>query len=444
MSGKFFYKTVMQAFTELGLRPDDSEKTTALLWHDAIKDDDYFSALRPWQVVNRLPMVNVICRKAPFIRTIQRIAKFFPEEFNFLPRSYILPHENIPFAQIIRRTKKRHIIKPDGGALGNGIEIIEPRGQYVPWKRLAVAQEYIESALLNGYKFDLRVYALVVSAKPLKVYTYRDGIVRFCSEPASSKSRFSELTNTAVNMRNPGACTAAITKTISEIFPQIQKQGVNTEKLWKEIDRVIALTMIASSSFIAQRAGIVCPNPGYPRCFQVLGFDILLDTNWKPWIMEVNYRPSLEFGTMDEKNLKVAMLKDVMRIAAPVDEVEKIIGARDKPWNFTSWRTYLDRNKGVIERMCAKRRAAMKQSQFVKVFPVKGEEGRSWNVILRAVSGMTTEVSDAYQLPRFVEYIPQQPQQRASQKRPTALLAEANVRKSRGIVRPVTAHVKVM
>ena len=50
-----------------------------LVWFDTIRDLDYFSILKPWQVVNRLPQANVICRKAPFVRIIQRIQPFFQE-----------------------------------------------------------------------------------------------------------------------------------------------------------------------------------------------------------------------------------------------------------------------------------------------------------------------------------------------------------------------------
>jgi len=30
-----------------------------------------------------------------------------------------------------------------------------------------------------------------------------------------------------------------------------------------------------------------------PRCFQILGLDILIDENWNCWLMEVNANPSL-------------------------------------------------------------------------------------------------------------------------------------------------------
>ena len=53
-----------------------------------------------------------------------------------------------------------------------------------------VAQRYIYKPLLiNGYKFDLRIYVLVVSCRPLRMFIYKDGIVRFCTEKYQQTAR---------------------------------------------------------------------------------------------------------------------------------------------------------------------------------------------------------------------------------------------------------------
>ena len=46
-----------------------------------------------------------------------------------------------------------------------------------------VISEYIHNPLLiNNIKFDLRIYVLITSIDPLRIYVYNDGLARFASE----------------------------------------------------------------------------------------------------------------------------------------------------------------------------------------------------------------------------------------------------------------------
>lgn len=43
--------------------------------------------------------------------------------------------------------------------------------------------DYISNPhLIHNYKYDLRVYVLITSIDPLRVYMYKDGLVRFATE----------------------------------------------------------------------------------------------------------------------------------------------------------------------------------------------------------------------------------------------------------------------
>ena len=54
---------------------------------------------------------------------------------------------------------------------------------------------------MSGYKFDIRLYVLLTSIDPLRVYIYNEGLVRFASELYSSGkgSQYSHLTNYSIN-----------------------------------------------------------------------------------------------------------------------------------------------------------------------------------------------------------------------------------------------------
>jgi hypothetical protein len=61
--------------------------------------------------------------------------------------------------------------------------------------------------LINGRKFDMRMYVVVTSFHPLRVYFYNEGLARFATEDYSNdprilKNKFVHLTNFSVNKKN--------------------------------------------------------------------------------------------------------------------------------------------------------------------------------------------------------------------------------------------------
>lgn len=69
-----------------------------------------------------------------------------------------------------------------------------------------VVSRYIGNPLLiNGLKFDLRIYVTVTCFNPLRIYVYREGLARFATEMYTGdnlKNRFMHLTNYSVNKKN--------------------------------------------------------------------------------------------------------------------------------------------------------------------------------------------------------------------------------------------------
>merc|ERR1719387_2568416 len=77
-----------------------------------------------------------------------------------------------------------------------------------------------------------------------------------------------------------------------------------TNRLFTQIeDIMIASSLAVKNSMINDK-----------HCFELYGFDILVDANYRPWLLEVNASPSLTANTPADYKLKFEMLDDVLTI----------------------------------------------------------------------------------------------------------------------------------
>ncbi|OHT04271.1 hypothetical protein TRFO_28255 [Tritrichomonas foetus] len=396
--GRFLFSVVKKAISSAGLSLQDSNPQSLLVWYDNLREIDYYSTLKPWQVVNRIPNINLICRKAPFVQLVNRMKLFFPTLYTFYPYSIILPNRIEEFKQLVSKHEKKYIIKPDGGSLGCGITILKETDEYKPSNpnSLCVAQEYIESYLIDETKFDLRVYALVASVDPLVIYVYRDGVARFCSEKSSADNVYSQLTNTAVNKNNPNVKMENITRTIKDVFSQLRKDGIDTSLIWAKIDNAIILTVLSALKFLEEGIEKQCKPNGYNRCFHILGFDFILDRDLNPLILEVNYRPSLDADTEAERSMKIKMLGTAMKIGAPLSKLQKKITENVSKFNEAEWDEFfskLKEDQNLIDKNVF-------TGLFYKVYPSSNKiNQKNYNEVKSIALKCPTNIKPRFKLP---------------------------------------------
>ena len=62
-------------------------------------------------------------------------------------------------------------MKPAASSCGRGVKVLNSASQ-IPKKNGVIVSKYIHSHLINGFKYDLRLYVLVTGFDPLRIYLY--------------------------------------------------------------------------------------------------------------------------------------------------------------------------------------------------------------------------------------------------------------------------------
>ncbi|XP_015426134.1 PREDICTED: tubulin polyglutamylase TTLL11 isoform X3 [Myotis davidii] len=295
-------------------------------------------------------------RKITLSRAVRIMQNLFPEEYNFYPRSWILPDEFQLFTAQVQMVKDgdpswkpTFIVKPDGGCQGDGIYLIKDPSDIrlagTLQRRPAVVQEYIcKPLLIDKLKFDIRLYVLLKSLDPLEIYIAKDGLSRFCTEPYQEPTPknlhhiFMHLTNYSLNIHSGNfvhsdSTSTGSKRTFSSILCRLSSKGVDIKKVWSDIISLVIKTVIALTPELKvfYQSDIPAGRPG-PTCFQILGFDILLMKNLKPILLEVNANPSMRIEheqelspgvfenvpSLVDEEVKVAVIRDTLRLMDPL------------------------------------------------------------------------------------------------------------------------------
>ncbi|XP_015240035.1 PREDICTED: tubulin polyglutamylase TTLL11 [Cyprinodon variegatus] len=308
--------------------------------------------------VNKFPGMVEMLRKINLSRAVRTMQDLFPEEYDFYPRSWILPEEYQQFSAQIRMAKESDtsvsptfIVKPDGGSQGDGIYLIRDPSDLKlmvgSQPKQAVVQEYINKPLLiDKLKFDIRLYVLIKSLEPLEIYIAKEGLTRFCTEPYQEPCQknlthvFMHLTNYSLNVHSGNfvhsdSQSTGSKRTLSSVLYRLAVKGVDIKRVWSDIIALVIKSVIAvvPELKVYYQADIPPGKPG-PTCFQILGFDILLMKNLKPVLLEVNSNPSMRIEHEQEvapgvfqyvpspvdEQVKVGVIRDTLRLMDPCNK----------------------------------------------------------------------------------------------------------------------------
>ena len=370
--------------------------------------------LQPYQRVNHFPNHAELTRKDLLAKNLKAHRRRLEKAgnlaeaatYDFVPETYALPNDYELFAEAFRRDERKetragsterdpaplYIAKPAGKAQGRGIFLFRRLSRLAPWRdanaarrRAAatprpfvnpgergtrgsrranddasslatvepyVVQRYVERPLLiGGKKFDLRLYALVTSADPTRVYLHRAGFARFstrryhrprssenasCDEPeacstnedeserknssraastASLRDLRAHLTNVALNKTADGYNA----KNAQKFDLRALRLYLNgrfgydaVETLFVNIQNVVVKSVLACAPKFRKTS--FAAGGEHENCFETYGFDVLIDDGLRPWLVEVNAAPSFVADSPNDAELKKKVVSDALDV----------------------------------------------------------------------------------------------------------------------------------
>ncbi|XP_017093306.2 tubulin polyglutamylase ttll6 [Drosophila bipectinata] len=332
------FQLVAKVTRNMGFQHVPEHRLWNIQWSDSTPHHDLLRGMKRFQQINHFPGMVEICRKDLLSRNLNRMLKLFPGDYRIFPKTWLMPTDAYDVAIYASKHKRTFILKPYSAGQGRGIWITTDLRSVGKREKL-ICQTYIERPLLiDGYKFDLRVYTLVTSVDPLRIFVYNEGLARFATHKyvpptlGNSSNVYMHLTNYCLNRRNSQYMVGSNTEVgskrkLSAFNKWLVEHNYDVAEFWASVDDAIIKTVISAWPVLKHNYNVCFPkHDKIQASFQLLGFDILVDWKLKPYILEVNHTPSLSADESVDMEVKRPLIRDTLNLlsTALVDK-EQII-----------------------------------------------------------------------------------------------------------------------
>ncbi|EGR34832.1 hypothetical protein IMG5_000600 [Ichthyophthirius multifiliis] len=266
-----------------------------------------------------------------------------------------------------------------------------------------VIQKYIEKPfLINKRKFDFRIWSLLT--QDLDLYFFKEGYIRTSSEEFqldanSASNQFIHLTNNAIQQhaQNYGQFESGNQMSFQE-FEDITNKNIEGKKINFNQDILKRMKEIVFITFDSIKKKVDIFNRKF--CFEIFGFDFILDANLHLWLIEVNTNPCLEQSSVLLKKIMPRMIDDAFKLTVDQlfpknNQVIQNLNQKNEIHNVEN-KNYIDfqrkqkhNNSKIIIDSSSNLFVVEQQQQEVieEYFPVEGysDNENMWQFILKQV-----------------------------------------------------------
>ena len=296
------------------------------------------------QKFNHFPTTYQLGRKDNMYRHYRHFKSMFNNDYDFAPMTFILPFDTEKFQseiESVSTSKHKWIVKPVNLSRGRGIHLLQDDEEFEKISKASLklnitqylVSRYISNPhLINETKYDLRIYVLITSFNPLRIYLYDNGLVRFATEKYTKGNYdnvYVHLTNYSINKNNTNYkannndengeddnSSKWSLHEYKEHFDRTRKENDidRFSDLWNKIKNIVIKTIIT----IKDESMREVPMNKSTCLFELYGFDIMIDSDFKAWLIEVNVNPSLHCTSPLDLNIKSDLISDIITIVGVV------------------------------------------------------------------------------------------------------------------------------
>ena len=253
--------------------------------------------------------------------------KFYSDYFNVNLSKKLGSFQKIHIPKTHYRGKNLWLLKRDNLNRGRQIKVFSNLDDILTeinslndkkFPKNLLIQKYIEQPLLyNKRKFDIRIWVLFTyleKEKKYEVFIFKEGHLKACCDEfdINSKDLFIHLTNYSVQKHNKNFSKCEIGNEISfanfqKELNKISKNKIDfKKKIFPEIIKIIAVSAnsVKGKINLSKRT----------NCFEIFGYDFILDINYKPFLLEINTNPGYEESSPLIKSLVPRMIDDALKL----------------------------------------------------------------------------------------------------------------------------------
>ena len=293
-------------------------ENTNLIWK-MIKNEEiesFLQKLNKYQKFNHFPMGSKVSFKDNLYKNYYNLLEKFPKDYNYMPEAFIFPEDYDKFQTKIKTLdlsnktnlwiiESKNIRKKELGILTD-LDLL---------KNIKILTHYKSPHLINGKKYEIRLYFLITGFSPLKIYLFNDGIIKFCNK----KYDLNELIKYSID-KNTLEFSNIISSneksddnwTLEYLKNYFINKNIVFNKIWEKIKDIIIKTVISVTDTIIP----IIKKLKLSSCnlFELFEVDILLDETHNPWLMRIAYNPSMNCDNVNLLKMKSKLITDIFNI----------------------------------------------------------------------------------------------------------------------------------